>query len=475
MSMQSNSKLSIKSYLDIYQILKDYKSNHEENRSFALKHKELENRPIKLLLLWAKSHRGRIEEDLISKKYAEYSSGVNSLFGIISLVFGFLVGFGLLSYSGKMPVNVIYYLLIVVAIPLISITLSTIAIFTKSNTVSNFITLLFPMHWLESILKHIPFKKRVERLELPFSLKFSKLLFINRLQLYSLIFSIGIFLALLIMVVSKDIAFGWTTTLQIESSTFHSLLSAIGIWWRDLIPSAIPSVELIDMSHFFRLGERLNSSIIQNADKLGAWWKYLAMATIFYSIIVRLLFWIFTSILLKRELRRELLILNGVREILHNFQTPFISTQSSHSERELVLKGEKKESIIKDKKERYSAVLGWNFTLDEINLVNDSKDIEAESIFQLGGGNSFEADMRIIDNLRGTILLYIKSWEPPTMDFLDTLELLVENRAIKRVEILPLGLAKDFYKNREEDLDVWKQKVGTIKSDKVWIIDYATK
>jgi hypothetical protein len=473
--MQSNSKLSIKSYLDIYQILKDYKINHEENRSFALKHKELETKPIELLLLWAKAQRHRIKGDLISKKYAEYSSSINSLFGIISLIFGFLVGFGLLSYSGKMPVNVIYYLLIVVAIPIVSITLSTIAIFTKSNTVANFITLLFPMHWLESIFKHIPFKKRIEGLELPFSSKFSKLLFINRLQLYSLIFSIGIFLALLIMVVSKDIAFGWTTTLQIESSTFHSILSAIGIWWRDLVPSAIPSVELIDMSHFFRLGERLDSSIIQNADKLGAWWKYLAMATLFYSIILRLLFWLFTSFLLKRELTRELLALNGVKEILHNFQTPFISTQSSYSERELVLDGEKKEAILKDKKELYSAVLGWNFTVDEINLVNDNKDIKAESIFQLGGGNSFEVDKKIVDSLKGTILLYVKSWEPPTMDFLDTLELLVENRAIKRIEILPVGLAKDFYRNREEDLDVWKRKVGTIKSDKVWIIDYATK
>ncbi len=33
--------------------------------------------------------------------------------------------------------------------------------------------------------------------------------------------------------------------------------------------------------------------------------------------------------------------------------------------------------------------------------------------------------------------------EPPTMDFMDTLELLVENRYIERVEILPVGMAKE--------------------------------
>ncbi len=52
------------------------------------------------------------------------------------------------------------------------------------------------------------------------------------------------------------------------------------------------------------------------------------------------------------------------------------------------------------------------------------------------------------------------------MDFLDTLELLVENREIIKIEILPLGLAKEFYKNREEDLDVWRQRVGKIKSNR---------
>jgi len=473
--MQSNSKLSIKTFLDIYQLLKHYRGDHEKNRSFALKHKELEKSPVELLLKWTDANIQRVEGDLISKKYVEYNSSINALFAIVSLLFGFLVGFGLLSYSGKMPVNIIYYLLIVVAVPLISITLSTIAIFTKSNTISNFITLLFPLHWLEAISNHLPFKKKVETLELPFSPRFSKLLFINRLQLFSLIFSIGIFLALLIVVVSKDIAFGWTTTLQIDSETFYSILSAIGIWWRDLVPSAIPSVELIDMSHFFRLGERLDSSIVQNADKLGAWWKFLAMATLFYSIILRFLFWVFTNFLLKRELKKELLRLDGAKRVIHEFQTPYISTKSIDDEKHLVIDDNKKESIIKSKKERYSAILGWNFTIDEINLVNDSKGIEGLSLYQLGGGNSFDMDKRIIDSLSGVVLLYVKSWEPPTMDFLDTLELLVENKSITRVEILPVGLAKEFYQNSEEDLDVWRRKVGTIKSEKVWIIDYATE
>jgi hypothetical protein len=473
--MQTNNKLSIKTYLDIYQLLQNYKNDHEKSRSFALKHKELEKKPIELLIKWARENTKSLKDNLLSKKYIEYNSSINSLFGIISLIMGFLVGIGLLSYSGKMPVNVIYYILIVVAVPIISIILSTVAIFTKSNTISNFITLLFPLHWVETISRNLPFKQKIDSLELPFSKKFSKILFIKKIQLFSLIFSIGIFLALIILVISKDIAFGWTTTIDIDSSTFYTILSTIGVWWRDFAPSAIPSIELIDMSHFFRLGEKLNSDIIQNADKLGAWWKFLAMATLFYSIALRSVFLIFIKYLIKKELKRELMNIDGVKTLIHDFQTPYVSTQSTNIEKHLIIDGDKKESIVKDTKEKYSAILGWNFTIDEINLINDNKNIEGSLIYQLGGGNSFSKDQKIIENLNGIILLYVKSWEPPTMDFLDTLELLVENREIIKIEILPLGLAKEFYKNREEDLDVWRQRVGKIKSNKVWIIDYATK
>ncbi len=80
----------------------------------------------------------------------------------------------------------------------------------------------------------------------------------------------------------------------------------------------------------------------------------------------------------------------------------------------------KKSQLSKDTKEKYSAILGWNFTIDEINLINDNKNIEGSLIYQLGGGNSFSKDQKIIENLNGIILLYVKSWEPPTMDFLDT-------------------------------------------------------
>ncbi len=99
------------------------------------------------------------------------------------------------------------------------------------------------------------------------------------------------------------------------------------------------------MSHYFRLGEKLDSSMIHNADKLGAWWKFLAMSTLFYAIGLRFLFWSFTKYLLDRELEKEFLALGGVSKILNEFNRPFISTKAPKPERHLEIKESTKERI----------------------------------------------------------------------------------------------------------------------------------
>jgi hypothetical protein len=238
------------------------------------------------------------------------------------------------------------------------------------------------------------------------------------------------------MVIATDIAFGWSTTLQISAESFHSFLSHIGILWRDIFPSAIPSKELVEMSHYFRLGERLDISMVHNADKLGAWWKFLAMTTIVYAIGLRFLFWLFSNDILQQQLEREFLSLEGVKGILREFQTPFVSTQAPKAEKHLKIEEKRKDKTISIDEKLYESILGWNFSAEEIVLANDSKGIKALTIWAVGGSNTYAQDLQIIKNMSGIIFLYVKSWEPPTMDFIDLLEMLIENRKVKKIQNL---------------------------------------
>ncbi len=464
-----NQKLSIKSYLDLSQLLKEYRGSHEENRTFALKHKKLEKAPTKLLLEWLRRNSFKIRGELNSKKYLEYLTSFDSIMGIMFFIIGFFVGLGLLSYNGQAPVNIIYYLLIAMFLPVFSMSISIFTMFTHGR-VANFFTMLFPLHWVEKILTHLPFKNKIEDFKAPFSFEFSKWLFMERLHLFSMLFSIGLLLSLLLMVIATDIAFGWSTTLQISADSFHSFLSYIGFLWSNIFPSAIPSLELVEMSHYFRLGEKLDISMVHNADKLGAWWKFLAMTTVIYAIGLRFLFWIFSKNMLEKQLEKEFLSLEGVRGILREFQTPFVSTQSPKEEKHLEIKEKKEEKTITIDEKLYESILGWNFSSDEIALANDARGIKALTIWAVGGSNSYAQDLQIIKNMSGIVFLYVKSWEPPTMDFIDLLEMLIENRKVKKIQIYPLGTIGKHYKNSDSDVDVWIKKIDSVKSDKVWIV-----
>jgi hypothetical protein len=465
-----NSKISIKSYLALLELLKEYRGTHEENRVFALKHTALLDNPKEILLLWREKNRFKVKDNLETETLLQKFSTLSNFLGLFSLIFGFIAGLGLLSYSGHAPVNIIYYLLFAMFIPVFSMLLSLISLLS-SGSFFNAISLFFPLHWIESILNFFSFKEKVDVVNNLFSDELKKWMFMSRLQLFSLLFSVGLLLALLVMVVSKDIAFSWSTTLNISDMEFFKLLAFIGFPWSNFLPSAIPSLELIEMSHYYRLGENLNMDMIQNADKLGAWWKYLAMVTLFYAIFLRFLLWLVTQYGFKKQLEKEFLSLDGVDQLLREFNSPFVSTESPKEEKHLEIVKESDEQVAHEVAKVYNSIIGWNFSKDEILLLNDAKGIDSSNINIVGGSNSFIEDQKVADEASGEVILYVKAWEPPTMDFIDFVEDLLNNKEVDEIKVYPLGTASNDYESEEREIAIWKRKIQGLKSKKVWVID----
>ncbi len=465
---QETTQLSLKSYLDLHQLLTIYKGSHEENRLFALSQDNRDS--ISLLLAWLQKNLYRVSTQLESTKYLHYLTIFSSLFGFMALVLGFFTGFALLSYSGSKPVNVIYLLLVMVGLPLLSMLLSLLSM-VFGNIGAKIFAHLSPLYYLEKVVNFLPFAKNIELSSLPFSSTLTKWIFLQRVQIFSFLFSLGLFLAFILMIISKDIAFGWSTTLQVDAKSFQTLLSALSSPWREFVPSAVPSLELVELSHYFRLGEHLDSNMIHNADKLGAWWKFLAMATLTYALGLRLLFWILAHYGLKQQLKKEFLLLEGVSTLIKEFQTPSVSTKSHKEEEHLEIKEETLQEVDEHLGEEYQAILGWNFSDEQLLLIKDSLAVEAKSREAVGGKNSFLDDKKIIDKLQGDVLIYVKAWEPPTMDFIDFLEDVLDNASVKSVNIAPLGTAENHYKHNREDMEVWLRKLDSIESDKLGVVD----
>ena len=464
------SKFSIKSYLDLSQLIGEYQGTHEENRVFALKHERLLKNPKKLLLFWTERNVFRVRERLDSIAFTEYFSSLNNLFAFLSLFLGFFMGLGLLSYSGDAPVNIIYYLFFAMIVPLFSMLISLFSMFSRGE-ILNFFTLFLPLQWIEKFLNFLPSSNGIETLNKTFSADLRKWMFIYRLQLFSLLFSIGLLFGLLFMVVTQDIAFAWSTTLNITPLAFQEALELLSKPWVLLFPTAVPSVELVELSQYYRLGENLNSEMINNANKLGAWWQFLAMITFVYAIVLRTLLLLLTSYFYKKQLHKDFFSIEGVDLLVREFQTPYVSTEAPRVEKHLEIKEERNTQIKANTRRAYSNILGWNFSSDEIRLVNDSKEIQGLEVNTAGGSHSYLEDQEIAERVRRTILLYVKSWEPPTMDFVDFLELLIENKKVDEIQVYPLGTVGRYYESDSKEIAVWKRKIEGLKSKKVWVID----
>ncbi len=465
--MQYNHKLTFKSYLDLAQLLKQYQGSHEENRHFALSHKI---QGIPLVLLWKDKNLYRVVDELDSSRYLHYLKLFSSLFGFILLLLGFFTGFALLSYSGAEPVNVIYLLLVMVGLPLLSMFLSLLSLFT-GNMGARIFKHFSLLYYLEKAINFFPFAKKIDFSALPFSATLSKWIFLQRLQLFSFLFALGLFLALILTVVSKDIAFAWSSTLAIDPLAFQNVLSLLATPWQSFFPSAVPSLELIEISHYFRLGDKLDVNMVQNADKLGAWWKFLAMATLCYALLLRLVFWFIMKIGFKKQLKKELYTLPGVQKLLKEFSTAVVSTVSVKEEQHLEVKEEPTLLASEILSDDYAFLLAWNYAEKTLMLLQDQHKVTVTSTHVVGGRNSFAEDKVIIDTLKGKVLIYVKAWEPPTMDFMDFLADVLAKNEVDAVEVCPLGTVTEHYASKKVDMEIWLKKLEQITSEKLKVID----
>jgi len=458
--------MNLKSYLNLYELLENDSTAREENRAFGLSHILLKNKPIEQLLVWGNDHIATLQKPTLGDRFTSYLYGVSLVLVFVAFVVGLFSGVALLSYSGHEPVNVVYFMAMVVFFPLLTMTLTLISMF-RTNTVQSVLVHVSPAFWMEKIMAFLPNKLQNDIKTLKINPLLANWVVIKRSQVIAWFFSLGLLLALLAMVVTKDIAFAWSTTLDITPEAFHGFLNTVALPWRDFLPSAVPSVELIQNSQYFRLGDKLSEEMIANASKLGEWWKFLAMATLFYALLLRFLMYVLSLIGLKSAVKKSLLSLNGAAKLLREMNEPIISTHALGKEEVFVPSESDYGQIVSQLDASYDVVQGWAISKEQLVVISDSKAVIAPKFFEVGGANSFEEDHEVISKSKGEVLFFVKGWEPPTMDFVDYLHELCLKA--DKVVLVPVGTAENHYSIKSSAVDVWDRKLSQINEVKVWL------
>ena len=458
--------MNIKSYLNLYELLEQPIASREENRAFGLAHVLLKNKPIEQLLVWSEEHSAKLKKPYLADTFSSYLYGVTLSLILIAFILGVISGVTLLSYSGHEPVNVIYFMAMVIALPLFTMTLTLLSMLRVHSSKSVLVH-LSPAFWMEKILGLLPNKIEENIKTLKINPMLANGLVIKRSQLIALVFSLGLLLALIAVVVTKDIAFAWSTTLHIDAKTFHGFLYNIALPWREIVPSAVPSLELIEQSQYFRLGDKLSEDMISNASVLGEWWKFLAAATLFYAIILRFCMWLIASFVLKLAVKKSFFSLNGVTQLFQEMNEPIISTHAKRAEKSFIANTDGYIQTIETLDTSYDAMQGWAISHDELLVLGDSLHVISPTHFEVGGANSFEEDNEVISKSHGEILLVVKAWEPPTMDFVDYLTDL--SSKVDKIIVMPVGTSDNLYQTTQNALDVWANKLALVNHEKVWL------
>jgi len=328
------------------------------------------------------------------------------LLRMLALLAGAMAVGGFLLASDRALVNVFLFLLVFVALPLLFAALAAgvmlRAAFGRPSPVSPFNPTRF-----------------VARRALPGQAKLLessaavRLLALRYGQELGMLFAVGLMLAFMVLLAFTDFSFVWGSTFGFSDAAVNSAITALAAPWSSWLPQAVvPATVVIDTRYH---AAQLDFSQLSEASRRG-WWPFLFMCLTVYSLLPRLLLWLASRRLYRRELTRSFLGLPGAAAVLSRMRSPVVRTQAGDPEHVDA---------------RLSAMTydGATLLLEWAGSLADTGDVSlrlAKDDNHLRAGLGSPADdldsIELINRRRPNLLLVaVKSWEPPMADLADVL------------------------------------------------------
>ena len=382
---------------------------------------------------------------------------------LILIVLGALCGLGLagalMHYDGSQPINILMLLAWLVFLPLVFLFTSLLLPYIQSDS---FLGGINPGSIVLSL-----FKKKSLVLEEIFSTNrahVNKDKFMRwRLMLYSQIFGLALALTALVTILIRvsfsDLAFGWSTTLALDANSLAQWLQALAWPWASWFPEAVPSLELIQQSRYFRL-EGVSHEI--SAEALTHWWKFIVMCLLFYAVLLRLILLLFTNFKYRQAIKSMLLqhpeitaLFDRMNEVIETVQSDAPQVVATHGSKDSEI-----DSIVASS----GLVVLWN------GAVMDH--VQHENVIRAGGENSLQQDAENLRNVNlaegERICVVTKSWEPPLLEFHDYIKSLRAHFGAE-VSILVQPINADGDKVNTTNVEVWRQSIIKLQDPKVYV------
>lgn len=345
---------------------------------------------------------------------------------------GFIIGWFLtqavLYYDGNQPVNIIVALLVLVCTQLATLMILVVLTAGGLRGAMRTLTIFNPASLLVNVASRLN-PERLESLKMivsvagpPTNTAVWQRLLVYLAQHFTVALNLGIVAALLYLVAVSDLAFGWNTTLAIEPATVTQWFRAIALPWQSLVPTAVPDMELVEASRYYRLQGQLRAEN-WDAEQLGRWWVYILLCVIVYGLVPRLVALILSGYFYDRALVSAIAVSPGASQVLSRMSSPLVDTRAEREEpgagpletRTLLSRRQSSHNLS-------CHIVEWAEARVEARRLS-ALGIEPVKTYSAGGHQTLSEDQDIVRHIAAHhpkgVAIVVKSWESPMLEFLD--------------------------------------------------------
>ncbi len=415
----------------------------------------------------------------------ETAATVTGYLRLISLIVGilaFVTGAGaagyLFYYDGTAPVNVLPVLALFAFLPLLLLLLSAGYAWIGSLS-SGHLPLIF--RWIEG-----PVRSRIRKAvgemsdKTDYSTKSglsdmrgnaSEIWLVHsepvryflkqNLQLAGTAYLTGALLWMLFNVITTDLAFSWSSTLEVEGETLYSITRIISTPWARIVPSAVVDSDTVEATRYYR-ADRGDFQAVSS----GRWWAFIFMTILVYGFLPKALGFAWYRWRFISTTDQAILASDSGSRIIGFMEELLVTTKGNDENNSDVRTGILSEKPVKSSDN--CVVLFWG--LGETDTSGIQNVLNRKVIFarHIGGFNSSGEDSNILmecarlslQSGNCDILVLIPFEESPTIRLEKKLHLLLVESSQSRVIIMPV--IEDSTRNRKANEVNWRTRIDQI-------------
>lgn len=429
---------------------------------------------------WQKLSADLPEESVTGARVVLFNRAALAVLGLLGIVLGAGLGSVAFAYDGTHPVNVLALLGVLVGIPFLLLILTLIYLLPGRvpglGSLRDTVAAVNPGRWAGAWLD------RIAGLDLYAGFgrvggRFARWQLLVFSQWFAVGYFVGVLLAGLVLVAVTDLAFGWSSTLDLDAGAVHRAFAVLAAPWQSWLPGAVPDAELVARSRYFRLETVQIGG--EEAAALGTWWPFVLMTILIWGLLPRLLLLAVGQWRRTVELRALLCRSPEVLALLDRLRPPRVDFGPELPE----------EGLPKSEGAAPPPALDWDEGTG-IVIWNDAigEDQARQWLSQrLGtsGGRMIPLATRDIGRLSADgsgfpeapgfpgdaerVVIFSKGWEPPLLEFADLLTLL-RGRCGDKATFVVIPINTRGTGIDRADREIWAEFLGRQKDSRLYVM-----